>query len=163
MKRNAKKNSKYSNMRLKAPVPKKHAPGQFDGGNVVDRILDMKEERKRVPKIENNPFHEHVQETMNAIDAIPAKRFSIDESQLLDREATEDEQQLFEKKGLKELMFYEEDGEIPMRKGCCWKCSHELKISLFWEEKLLLLVEYMQMLGLIMTFFWEIWPSKLRD
>lgn len=50
-----------------------------------------------------------------------------------------------------------------MRKGCCWKCCHELEISLFWEEKVLLLIEYLQTLGLILTIFWEIWPSKLRN
>ena len=28
---------------------------------------------------------------------------------------------------------------------------------------MLLIVEYLQMLGLILTIFWEIWPSKLRS
>lgn len=68
----------------------------------------MKEERKKAPKVENNPFHEHVQETMNAIDAIPAKRFSMDDTNILDKTEEEEEQDgLFENRGLKDIMFYQ--------------------------------------------------------
>ena len=54
-----------------------------------------------------------MQETINAIDAIPAKRFSIDESMLLEGhskvENEEEEDRLYERKGLKDIMFYQED------------------------------------------------------
>ena len=34
--------NKYSNMRLRAPEPKKQQPGEFGGQNVVQSIIDMK-------------------------------------------------------------------------------------------------------------------------
>ena len=42
------------------------------------------------------------------------------------------------------------------------RCNGDLEISLFWEEKLAIMLRYIELYGVIFVFYYEMWPSQLR-
>jgi hypothetical protein len=42
------------------------------------------------------------------------------------------------------------------------RCNGDLVISLFWEEKFVIIVRYLQLYGLIFFFYYENWPANTR-
>lgn len=42
------------------------------------------------------------------------------------------------------------------------KCNGDLEISLFWEEKLVIMIRFFQLYGIIFYFYYELWPASMR-
>ena len=43
------------------------------------------------------------------------------------------------------------------------RCTGNLEISLFWEEKIIILVRVLQLYSVFYLYYYEYWPSKTRD
>ena len=42
------------------------------------------------------------------------------------------------------------------------KCTGNLEISLFWEEKIIILIRVLQLYSVFFLYYYEYWPSKTR-
>ena len=59
----------------------------------------------------------------------------------------------------------EDDLEDAVNKATALKendCNGNLSISLFWEEKIAIMIRVLQLYGLIFIFYYEYWPSYAR-
>ena len=56
----------------------------------------------------------------------------------------------------------DEDKKIMMANKLKLNCFGNLEISLFWEEKLIVLIRVAQLYSVLFYFYYEQWPSNTR-
>ena len=76
------------------------------------------------------------------------------------RTIRDDKSIFMEKEMLEEINDEEEETSTMMIfKNIRPNCWGNLPVSLFWEEKLILIIKFYQFLGFTVVMFFEVWPS----